>query len=113
MTNPFKVQMNKVRNNTAINTNEDNYTKVTTTGTQKTPVVSPLLARKKKDIKQIYSVKLERELSDKMITLSLQQNLPFTNIIEYGLEKVFEELDVEIDKELVKKYYATRGKKNE
>ena len=27
MTNPFKVQMNKVRNNTVINTNEDNYTK--------------------------------------------------------------------------------------
>lgn len=97
--NPFEIQMNKLKpTSTEVNT-------VSTTSS------SPLLNRKKKDNKQIYSVKLQKELSDKLITLSLEENISFTDIIEYGLEKVFEELDVRIDKELVKKYNAQKGKK--
>ena len=70
-----------------------------------------LFDRRKRDNKQIFSVKLQKELSEKLITLALEQNLSFTDIIEYGLEKVFEELDVKVNHEVVRRYNSTRGKK--
>jgi len=101
--NPFEQQMNKLRTSNKETTN--------TQETTNTIVSSPLLDRRKKDNKKIYSVKLQKELSEKMITLAMEQNLSFTDIIEYGLEKVFEELDVKIDKEIVRRYNANKTKK--
>ena len=105
MNNPFEVQMNRLRtsNSNEVNTNTD-----TNVNTQ---VSSPLFDRRKRDNKQIFSVKLQKELSEKLITLALEQNLSFTDIIEYGLEKVFEELDVKVNHEVVRRYNSTRGKK--
>lgn len=102
MNNPFAIQMQKLKtdnlstqNNESVNTKND----------------SPLFNRRKKDNKQIYSVKLQKELSDKLITLALKENISFTDIIEYGLEKVFEELDVKIDKDIIKRYNNDKLKK--
>ena len=107
MNNPFEIQMNRLRtnNNNEISKDIDIDTNVNT------QVSSPLFDRRKKDNKQIFSVKLQKELSDKLITLSVEQNLSFTDIIEYGLEKVFAELDVKINHEVVRRYNETRGKK--
>lgn len=104
MSNPFEIQMNKLKK---INTSNGEVTETDTLGTS----VSPLFDRRKKETKQIYSVKLQRELSDKMITLAVKQNLSFTDIIEYGLEKVFEELDVVIDKDIVRRYNSEKSRK--
>ena len=105
--NPFKTQMDKIKTQSTNNTvnNEDNTSTVSTQS-------SELFNRRRKDNKQIYSVKLQRELSDKLITLSLSENISFTDIIEFGLEKVFDELDVRIDKDLVRKYNLQKSKKN-
>lgn len=102
MNNPFQVQMNKLKTSSLNTQNNENI------NTQNN---SPLFDRRKKDNKQIYSVKLQKELSDKLITLALKENISFTDIIEYGLEKVFEELNVVIDKDIVKKYNSEKAKK--
>lgn len=104
MNNPFELQMNKLR----INNNEADTSVGTNTNKQ---TYSPLFERRKRDNKQIFSVKLQKELSDKLITLAVEQNISFTGIIEYGLEKVFDELDTKVNHDIVKKYNATRGKK--
>ena len=105
MTNPFKTQMDKIKTKT-----DDNTTGGDNTSTSYTQS-SDLFNRRRKDNKQIYSVKLQKDLSDKLITLSLSEDISFTDIIEYGLEKVFEELDVVADKELIKKYNLQKSKK--
>lgn len=69
------------------------------------------LKNKNKVTKQPFSIKLNNDVAEKLITVHVQQGLSITEIIEAALVKVFDDENIEVDKMLVRKYYKDKEAK--